>query len=326
VIVAHRMAVLLVGGVVGCGAAAGSEDEESERDTDLPSAYTTASEADSDDEQPAMGPDDAARSALAGLDAFVYSRPSGVVTAFESLAVFEDGCPEQLVDVGEGETRALQWFTAGCTTSAGLQVRGNGRFERYAGSEGERVFSGFVLSADGGTFRLETSDGRFLQFSGYLAVEAATHSGGADGTFGFVGDASADPQTAGASALLDGSIRAQGQMYAGIFPEFRVLAGSGAVSGEALGVARAVSFDELLLVAEACAREPAGTLAVRDEVGFWHDIVFDVATWVEQDEYEWHPELCDGCGSYIAGGMEMGNACVPPDALAALMAWEEVPW
>jgi hypothetical protein len=275
---------------------------------------------------PTMGPDEAATSAIAGLQAFVNLRPLTVTDAFEAMAVFEDGCPEEFQDIVEGENRVLQWYTEGCTTSGGLTVRGSGRFEKYVDRvDGDRTSSGVSLSAEGGTFRLEQGN-RWLQYSGYMGVDKGTYaSGGDDGYFGFTGEASADAMTAMGAPLLDGSVTAQGELYAGIFPGYKAIGGSGALTGNVLGASRAMAFDNVLAVAEVCGAEPAGALSVRDDRGFWHDIVFDAAEEVN-DEYEWDPALCDGCGEYLAGGMESGTACIPGNAVASLLNWDQVPW
>jgi hypothetical protein len=86
-----------------------------------------------------------------------------------------------------------------------------------------------------------------------------------------------------------------------------------------------MSFDEVLVVGEVCGVEPAGSVAVRDDAGYWHDIVFDSATLVNE-EYEWDPAACDGCGTYLAGGIESGSACIQDGAVASLLNWEAIPW
>ncbi|MCP4805529.1 MAG: hypothetical protein GY884_09285 [Proteobacteria bacterium] len=58
-----------------------------------------------------------------------------------------------------------------------------------------------------------------------------------------------------------------------------------------------------------CAAEPAGTILVRDEVGYWYELVFDGS--------------CDGCGSVQWEGETLGEACID---VSPLYAWEDAPW
>ena len=315
------------------GDAGSGGETEGVADTDLPSPYTGGTTGDEPQDMPSMGPDQAATSAVAGLQAFVNLRPMTVIDAFESLVspeagtlLFEEGCPEEFSDVpDENGARAIVWYTEGCMTSTGLQIQGSGRFSRYTDLvEGDSTRSGAMLSADGGTFSIRQGD-RWLQFSGYMEVSEGTYAEGVDGYFGFSGEASADPMTAMGAPLLDGSVTANGSLYAGIFGGYKAIGGSGSLSGDVLGQSRAMSFADVLAVGEACGAEPAGTVAVRDDQGYWHDIVFDAATQVGE-EYEWDAAACDGCGAYLAGGVANGDVCIDGGVVASLLDWEEIPW
>lgn len=310
----------------------GTEDSGSEGtsgatsgDTELPSPYSDGTTGSSD--MPSIGPDDVTAAIVAGLEAFVTADPQGILDAYDELAVFEPGCPEFAQEADMGTLNVLVWQTEGCTTSAGLTVRGSGRIERRLGYvDGDRVVDGAQLSSQGGTFRLETDDGRFFELAGYIDFTRATNPDGSDGALAVTGDVSADPVTAAGSAILSGAVRLQGYLYAYVGTGYRGLGGSGSVTGDVLGDALALSFDQALVVDLPCAAEPVGTFGVRDDVGFWHDVVFDAASYDDEGGVMWNEGACDGCGEYLAGGVAAGDACVDSAALAQLIAWEGMPW
>ena len=67
----------------------------------------------------------------------------------------------------------------------------------------------------------------------------------------------------------------------------------------------------------ACDKEPAGTMRLRTDDGFWIDLVFDV----NADFQSTGP--CDGCGSATLNGTYIGQVCI---TLSNLFDWEEHPW
>ena len=309
------------------GTDSAAAEESSGSGGELPSPYSGGTGDPTDGEQPTMGKDEAVASAFAGMQTILALQPMGVVDEFEALFEPEEGCPEEFMDADEGDgNRVLYFYTESCTTSSGLTISGGGQLQRWTGVvEGERTSQGALLSADGGTIRLERGN-RWLQFSGYLEVERGDYEGGEqDGYFGFVGEASADGQTRGSSPLLEPEIRASAQLFGYTGGGFKAIGGSGSLTGSALGNAVAMAFDNVGLADAECAAEPGGSLAVRDDAGFWHDVVFDAVN-TDTEEWEWIPDNCDGCGSYLAGGVADGDACVAQADVAALLDWQELPW
>ncbi|MCA9709176.1 MAG: hypothetical protein KDK70_25250, partial [Myxococcales bacterium] len=277
-------------------------------------------------ELPSAEPEQVATSALAGLSTFVALEPDAVIEAYEGLMELEPGCPEDQDMGGEGDSTVVTWFSEGCTTSGGLEIRGGGRLEHFSRVEGDRTATGAALSTDGFSMHLAHADGRSFEMTGYLYYERGTSSEGTDSVFEVSGSIAADPETAAASPLLDASVSAQGFLFSFSSGAYVALGGNGAVSGPVLGQARAFQFSDLLLLPAGCAREPAGTLSVRDDEGFWHDIVFDAAILAEDEEPMFDQALCDGCGAYVAAGQVLGEACVAQAELQALMQWEQYPW
>ena len=319
-----RGAVLLLG----CGEPEDpAEDESGTSTSELPSPYSDGSQGPDDGAMPSMGRDDAIASGLAGLHTFVGLRPSGVVAAFEELAVFEEDCPEeQSVEDVDGYL-VTYFYTEGCTTSAGLTIVGGGRLDRWTDLVDEgRTSSGASLSGEDGTFRLEKGN-RWLEFSGYMDYDAGTAEGEVDGYIYLGAEMSADASTAEASPLLREGVRAQGELYVYASDGYKMLGGNGSISGPGLGNAAAMAFGEFVVAPDECGSEPGGTISVRDDAGFWHDVVFDAAT-VEtpDDDPKWHGNACDGCGPYLAAGVADGTACVTKADLAPLLDWEVAPW
>lgn len=304
----------------GGGGLGGGDDEP-----ELPSPYADDG-ADTDAPVPSMDPDAIVNASVAGLRTFVDLQPDAVVDAWESMLVLEAGCPEEQQSTMEGESTVITWATEGCTTSTGLEIRGAGRLERFAGADGARTTEGAALFSEGGTTRLAAADGSFIELNGYVYYERGTSAEGADGYFEVNGTLAADEATAAASPVLDPAVRAQGFLFSYSGAGYQALGGGGSVSGPVLGDVLAFQFSNFLVVPQACATEPVATLSVRDGEGFWHDVVFDAATLVDDEEPQFEPEQCDGCGTYLAAGAVVGDACISAAQVASLVDWEGHPW
>ncbi len=301
---------------------AGSEDETSGR----PSPY--ADDEDVDAEPPTLTPDQAAAAAMAGLRAFVGLEPDAAVAAFEAMLVLEDGCPEEQATLMEGDVTVVTWSTEGCTTSAGLEIRGSGRFERHTTTAGDATSEGATVSSEGTTLRLHAADGRMLELSGYLGYERASSPEGAESYFEVSGQLAADPETAATSPLLDAAMRPQGGLFSYSDGTYAVLGGQGSLGAAALPDGLAFQLSDVLVAPPECDLEPLGTLSVRDDAGYWHDIVFDAGTFDASADEDpvFDPSRCDGCGAYLVGGDLRGEVCVDRADVLALMDWEGTPW
>jgi hypothetical protein len=190
--------------------------------------------------------------------------------------------------------------------------------------DGDRLVDAVIVSSEGGVLRIAADDGRTFQLSGYLEARRAIGSEASEGLFTLIGDVSADPDTAAGHPVLTGELRLQGYLYAFEAAGYRGIGGSGSISGAALGDAAALSFADVLIAGAPCADEPAGDFSVRDDAGFWHDVVFDAATF-DGENYDWSG-TCDGCGTHVAAGEIAGDACMDSADLAALLDWEVFPW
>ena len=306
-----------------CREGAGSDDDGVE--TDRPSPYAE-DDGDTGVEVPAMQPDEMVASSVAGVRLFLALRPDAVIDTWESMLVFDDACPEEQLVSMEAESTVISWATEGCTTAAGLEIHGAGHLERFTTVEGERSSEGAVLYAEAGTMRLSAADGRFLETNGHLYLERGTSPDGTDSYFEVGGDHSADDATAATSPLLDPAVRVQGFLFGYDGGGYQALGGAGTVSGPALGSALAFQFSDMLVVPQACATEPVATFSIRDGEGFWHDIVFDAATLVDGEDPQFDPAVCDGCGTYLAAGTVLVDACISASQVASLMEWEGAPW
>lgn len=305
------------------GVETGSTEGGATGDTDLPSPYSDGTTG--VDDMPSAGPEVVAAAIATGLDAYVHARPVEVLAAYQTIAVMEPECPEEQQIVGDEVVGVVAWYSEGCTTSTGVTFTGGARLEVALGvvEEGRTVDRG-ILSSEGGTARIETDDGRYFDLSGYFSYERGTSADATDGYFGLTGTLEADATTAGDNAMLSGALRPQGYIYAYSGEGYRGIGGDGSITGTALEGVVALSFAGLVVADQPCASEPAGEFAVRDDAGFWHDVVFDAAV-LEGEEYEWTGE-CDGCGAYIAGGTPSGEACIEAGAMGALLEWEVFPW
>jgi hypothetical protein len=308
--------------VAACTLGDGAHDDDVD---ELPSPYEDDDDVDGD--APAMSKDDVASVATDGLRTFVALQPARVVELYQAIAVHDADCPEEFEEVVEGGTTVQLWYSEGCTTAAGVSFSGGGRLETYTRSDepGYEV-TGAVVNAEGASLGVVAADGRSLQITGYFAWERGTGEDWTDASMEMFGEAIADADSAAGVPLLDGSISAQGYMYSYADGEMKQIGGEGAWAGTGLGGARAFSFAGLGVYSSGCSAEPSGTVSVRDEVGFWHDVAFDGITVDEEDEPVFDDALCDGCGSYVAAGAPDGEVCVAAGELAELLAWEEFAW
>lgn len=290
---------------------------------ELPSPYDDDSG--SDTAMPTLGPEQVGGVAIAGLREFASLRPQVVMDAYVAIAVHEDGCPEEFEEYAEEGTTVQVWYTDGCTTSMGVSFAGGGRYETYTYTDAEGYATeGAVLNAEGASFSV-AMDGRSLMLSGYFGWSRGTGEDYTDASIEILGRATTDAATAAGNRILDGSISASGYMFSYADAEIKAMGGEGAWSGAGLGDARAFAFAGTQVYSLGCAAEPAGTLSLRDGEGFWHDVVFDGITMVAEAP-EFHPELCDGCGNYLAAGEPDGQACVEAAELTAMLAWEQWAW
>jgi len=226
----------------------------------------------------------------------------------------------------EGENSVMLWFTEGCTTSTGLELRGGARFERYAFEEDGRMVEGAALSSEGTSMRLATADGRWFEMTGGVYYERGTSADANDSYFEVGGQIAADPTTAAASALMDPELSAQGVLYSYSDGTLEALGGEGSMSGPLLGNARAFQFSDMFVLPQECATELAATFSIRDAEGFWHDIVFDAATIEDNQEPVFDASKCDGCGAYVAAGAVLGEACLNEAQVASFFDWQGFPW
>lgn len=71
-----------------------------------------------------------------------------------------------------------------------------------------------------------------------------------------------------------------------------------------------------------CDAEPAGGLALRDNAGAWHELVFDIEGDMTTG-FAFDPAECDGCGTLWHGGVAGETVCIDT---APLFTAEEPPW
>ncbi len=275
---------------------------------------------------PTLGAEQVGGVAIAGLREFASLQPQVVTDAYVAIAVHEDGCPEEFEEYYEAGTTVQLWYSDGCTTTLGVSFAGGGRYETFTSiDEAGHATEGANLNAEGASFSVAAMDGRSLMLSGAFAWSRGSGEDYTDASIEILGRATADATTAAGNRMLDGSISASGYMFSYADADIKAMGGEGAWSGAGLGDARAFAFAGMQVYSLGCAAEPAGTLSLRDGEGFWHDVVFDGITMAAEGP-EFHPELCDGCGNYLAAGEPGGQACVAQGEVTAMLAWEQWAW
>lgn len=77
----------------------------------------------------------------------------------------------------------------------------------------------------------------------------------------------------------------------------------------ALGVARAFTYNGLVLDSDVCSLEPSGAMGVWGDDSRWIDVFFD--------------EICDGCGEAYRGDEALGSVCAD---FTPWLDWANTPW
>jgi len=315
----------------GCADASGGDDGDDggTSDPDLPSPY--AESGDTEEIVPSLGTDEVVDASIAGLQTFVSLQPDALLAAYLSIAAdaAEPGCPETYEAFEEDGAVTTIWYSeAECTTAAGVAFRGSARISTTSFEDGDVMVEAVQLSSEGGTMRVSGPGGAYFEMAGYAATERAVSPAGVESGFSLTGKFSADAGTAAGSPLLDGSVAAQGYLFAYSDGSANVLAGSGSLSGDGLSAGEALAFSDFLIARSGCAAEPLGTVSIRDESGYWHDIVFDAGTFEPEsdDDVVFDAAQCDGCGAYLVGGERVGEVCVSEADVQSLVAWEGSPW
>jgi hypothetical protein len=301
----------------------GESDDGNDEAAELPSPYDD--ESGGDDAMPSLDAAQVGAAAIAGLREFAALQPRAVTDAYVAIAMYEEGCPEEFEEYSEAGTTVQVWYSEGCTTSTGISFAGGGRFETFMTTEDGYTAEGATVNSEGASFSIASSDGRAFMMNGYVGWSRGTGEDYTDASIEILGRATTDATTANGNRMLDGSISATGYMFSYADADVKALGGEGAWSGAGLGDARAFAFAGASVYSVGCAAEPAGTLSLRDDAGFWHDVVFDGITTTD-DGPEFHPEACDGCGTYLAAGEASGEACVAQSDIEAMLGWEMFAW
>lgn len=232
-----------------------------------------------------------------------------VTPVFDAYAAAVEGRDDRCPAWAE-EGEASQWYGS-CVADSGTRFDGFGGVQTYEGY-GEGGDPEWAVSMYASA-TIATSTGHTFQGGGGVYAAGGTN---ADGTWGYDSISGAfrwDGPEAMGTWLADGteadlarywSVASWGQV---------VQLGGSVVASDGTPVA----FDALTLISTVCPGEPAGTVSVRGDDG-WYDVIFDLDLEEEMD-----PALCDGCGTAWFRGERLGQVCV---SLADYAAFEGTPW
>ena len=259
----------------------------------------------------------------AALDDFAagilrYNASPVLVAYDEALAHGDAGCPAWYEADGN-----VFWY-AECTTEAGASFSGYGT---------RTVYTQVDLNGDGalwdglsvyGSGLIQTPEGEQLELGGQAAVAVGLHPEGYQPFYSVVqGGFAWGGESADESWLSEGGSPTL-TLYGAWVPEFglRYLTLAGTVGGLS-SAATAVQTDGILIGDEAlgfpCVEEPAGAISIRDALGGWWTVTFDI----DPDDLRL-TGACDGCGTVTdPQGAVVGEACM--DA-SPLLDWSELPW
>ncbi|MFN7145156.1 MAG: hypothetical protein ACK4YP_15370, partial [Myxococcota bacterium] len=239
-----------------------------------------------------------------------------VFPAYDAVMVgAEESCPAYY------DYNGSQYWYDQCTSSAGTKFSGYSfyqLYDNYDAGDGA-VYNGEALY---GVAEIVTPDGHSFSAGGTAYNLVATGAGYTYYSSVLTG-----------SFAYDGPEAAGTWLGSGISPDLTLVgyateAGNymnidGGLSGMG-GQLDTVVFDTVVIfdgaLGSACPTEPGGVISVRDDVGYWYDVVFDgPADYGEAAE----ARLCDGCGAAYFRGEPLGDVCVD---FSALLDWEVAPW
>ncbi len=264
------------------------------------------------------------------LATLVTIDPDHMRSVYEGFYALNDGvCPAVSVyptDDGSGTTT---YWADDCVTADGTRFAGGAYLTTFTGRDnGDGSFTdGYTLYSDGSDATIVAADGRSLTLNTYM--EAAVIRGG-DSTYTW-----SYAYVYGDGALVVDEVSAAGDLWLTGARKGLVVVGGYADSygTRTLDIQAGLSLDGSDFVAVstdalsvnptlACTTEPAGALSLRDTEGTWYDVRFDANPPDEETE----PGVCDGCGTVLAAGRELGAGCPATGAFDGLLQYEETPW
>ena len=263
----------------------------------------------------------------AAVDAALSAPAQPLVEAYaDAMGYGDEACPS-LYDV-DGN---IFWYDY-CTADSGAYFYGYGTYLVYNDTD---VFG------DGGSFdgayvsglgQITDPDGHLLEIGGTAGYASGTLGAGYPAWLtvlegGFVWD---DPDATG--TWLDAGLNPTLTIYAidAVDLDVHYVTVEGAMGGilDASGDPSpypTATFEGLVLANEIpgyfpCEEEPAGTIALRDALGAWYEVTFDL---IVTDDKLTKTGTCDGCGTVTVEGVEVGEACAD---FSGWLDWEEAPW
>ncbi|MDP6932103.1 MAG: hypothetical protein QGG40_04265 [Myxococcota bacterium] len=232
----------------------------------------------------------------------------------------DEGCPTYY------DADDLDLWLDDCTAESGASFDGymyHAEYEDYEASDGV-VSDGEAFA---GVARITDSDGYTFDASGTVSELIGVGTNDED-VFQLTvsGSFSWDHPGAESTWLADG-LSPDLSLYAAHYDSGGLQGNGMYITGGFSGLTGEVTtvyLDEVLIVDELlgtnCEDEPSGTISVRDQDGYWYDVMFDGPTF---EEFEVDEETCDGCGSAWFRGEYVGDACVD---FSPWLEWDGTPW
>jgi hypothetical protein len=303
--------VLFVGGCAGGDSPGGAAEDPYIHDEDL-SLIT-----------PELSVEEVEVAMQQGLELARNYHANGVIEAYtEAMANRSGGCPNYYSD-----GLSSSWYDE-CVTGNGTSYSGyvyTGTPEPGYNEQGAMSSQSWWLS--GGAV-IETAAGERLELTG-----SASHWW-SESEWGF-----SQSSNVSGNFYASGGAASDSWLAAGLSPDLTVSSwyGYGDWSTKhitANGVvfvseekASLVAFDGVraygaVAVSVACEIEPAGTISVRGDEGYWYDVLFDGVGADAPEGAEIAPEDCDGCGRLFFRGIYLGQACVD---VSPLLDWSGMP-
>jgi hypothetical protein len=244
--------------------------------------------------------------------------PLAIWNAYQAFhAEADSDCPGIQTYADNGEATTL-WFVSSCTTASGVEFRGFAQAATIDRTLPDgTIETGFSLHTGGNPLQVVRPDGGYFLGSFALSFVTTTTASGTAVSAHVAGDVVSNHPATADHPWLSGAAAGSLSGYASETSAGRTLAFAASVSIAGHPEVGAITFDGLGIDNTFCPLAVYGDASLRDHDGGWYDVSFaadDLA------------DACDTCGGAVFESVALGEACLTPSDVAALLDWQVAPW
>jgi hypothetical protein len=245
-------------------------------------------------------------SAQSGIALVAEMEPDPVLDAYRDLAASADAdCPAVYSDDD------LDYWLDTCTSADGTLFDGFALDDQVYVDDG---YSTYEVTATGGSGRIESADGTFVEVDGYVQRIDDEDNGVISTTLVLSGDFATNHPAADGTWVGNGVRPNLVVTRYSILGNVVLIGATGAVD-RVPGPNPSVAFDGAAILDPSigyggCELEPSGAVSVRLPSGDWVDIVFEPVLADDGGVTVEDPADCDGCGQAWHRAEALGEVCL----------------